>query len=316
MDVYYRMRRRRLELGLSQGELATILGYQSRSAIAKIEAGRNDIPLSRLYDFAHALDTTPAALLSDATPDEGFAGEPGGSKVGPSGSNRVAIILAGGKSARNRHNIPNQYINVQGKPVISYCMEAYQNHPLIGSIYVVCQRDWARLVEAYADGSGISKMQGVINAGPTGIESAFNAVKTLRREGYSGRDIIVFQESTRPFVAEEMISKLLSVASKKGSAITCEAKEDEVQFLREGEKTAYLDRRRVINLQSPDAHEMDFLVDLFDKAERSGHKLRESCIGMLMANLGMNLNFCEGGHSNLKIIRQEDIAVFNALLTQ
>lgn len=63
MNIGYRIRKRREELGLSQEELANRLGYKSRSTINKIEAGVNDIVQSKIIAFAEALNTTPAYLM-------------------------------------------------------------------------------------------------------------------------------------------------------------------------------------------------------------------------------------------------------------
>lgn len=63
MDLYDRIRLRREELKMSQEDLASKLGYKSRSTIAKIEAGENDIPQSKIKAFAEALQTTPAYLM-------------------------------------------------------------------------------------------------------------------------------------------------------------------------------------------------------------------------------------------------------------
>lgn len=54
---------RRKELGLTQTDLATKMGYKSKSTINKIENGTNDIPQSKIVKFAEALETTPAALM-------------------------------------------------------------------------------------------------------------------------------------------------------------------------------------------------------------------------------------------------------------
>lgn len=63
LALYENIRKRREELGLSQQELADLLGYKSRSTIAKIELGENDIPQSKIISFAKALKTTPQALM-------------------------------------------------------------------------------------------------------------------------------------------------------------------------------------------------------------------------------------------------------------
>lgn len=57
------IRLRREELGMTQDELAKKMGYTSRSTIAKIESGENDIPQSKIEHFAKALQTTPAYLM-------------------------------------------------------------------------------------------------------------------------------------------------------------------------------------------------------------------------------------------------------------
>lgn len=61
--LYINIKNRRTELGMSQEELAEKMGYTSRSTIAKIEAGKNDIPQSKIQAFAKALDTTPGFLM-------------------------------------------------------------------------------------------------------------------------------------------------------------------------------------------------------------------------------------------------------------
>ena len=74
MELYKRIKQRREELGMSQDELAKILGYKSRSTIAKIEKGENDITQSKIVAFAKALKTTPNYLMgwSEPLPDGTF----------------------------------------------------------------------------------------------------------------------------------------------------------------------------------------------------------------------------------------------------
>lgn len=63
MELYKKIKARREELGMSQEELATKLGYKSRSTINKIEMGKNDITQSKIQAFADALCTTPGYLM-------------------------------------------------------------------------------------------------------------------------------------------------------------------------------------------------------------------------------------------------------------
>ncbi len=63
MEIGDRIRIKREEIGLSQDELATKMGYKSRSSINKIENGTNDIPQSKVIAFAKVLNTTVAYLM-------------------------------------------------------------------------------------------------------------------------------------------------------------------------------------------------------------------------------------------------------------
>lgn len=71
MSIGDRIKARRIELGLTQADLARALGYKSKTTITKIEAGKNDIQQSKVVAFAKALNTTPAYLMGwTDDPDE------------------------------------------------------------------------------------------------------------------------------------------------------------------------------------------------------------------------------------------------------
>jgi len=67
----------------------------------------------------------------------------------------IAIILAGGSGQRMGQDIPKQFLNVENKPVIIYTLEAFQRHPNIDAIIVVCIEGWHDILKAYAKQFGI-----------------------------------------------------------------------------------------------------------------------------------------------------------------
>lgn len=312
LSVGANIRKRRYELKMSQQELADAMGYKTRSTITKIESGENDVSQKKLQRFAAVLDTTVEALISGYSQVAGDV--PVMSEADAEGRSRNAvIILAGGKSGRNRQNIPNQFINIHDKPMIVYCMEVYQSHPLIDDIYIVCLKGWEDIVKSYARQYRITKLKGLIPGGSTGIASLKNGVDCIRRL-YDPTDTVIIQEATRPLVSPEAISKLLLVCAEQGSATVCHTMNDYVQFsLRDG-KASYVDRDATVALQSPEAHRLSLILDVFEQARKRGHPLTESCCTMLMYNLGYKINFIEGGSNNIKIVREEDLTVFSALV--
>lgn len=316
MSIGSNIKKRRFELRMSQQELADALGYKTRSTIAKIESDENEITISKLKKFAEVLDTTVEELSGMTIRDTFSSKSTELTSASIKKENKtIAVILAGGKSSRNQQNIPNQFISILGKPVIIYTLEAYQNHPAIDDIYIVCLKGWENIVEAYAQQYGITKINGIIPGATTGILSVKNAIDELRPK-YKDNDIIVFQESTRPLITVEMISKLLQETYEKGSANISRKTIDHLQFIVDENEISCVNREKCVEIESPEAYKLSYISSIFDEAQKLNHQLNESCCGMLIYNLGYRMNFIEDNGNNIKIIRQEDIAIFKALLSQ
>ena len=312
MSVGANIKKRRYELRMSQQDLADAMGYSTRSTIAKIESGENDVSQKKLQKFATALDTTVEALISGYTlPSPAAVAETAADGKRTRGA---VIILAGGKVGQNRQNVPTQFVNVHGKPILVYCMDAYQAHPSIDDIYVVCLKGWENIVEAYAQQYGITKLRGLIPAGNSGTASLKNAMDYIQGK-YGISDTILVQESTRPLVRPETISRLRQPCSERGSATAGYSMKEFVQFTMDGGKAQYIDRDSIIALQSPEAHRLSLLNEIFLKAEQRQHPLTESCLTMLMQALGYTVNFVECPVDNPKLAREEDIAAFSALVS-
>ena len=62
-SLYKNIRIQRLALGLTQDDVARMIGYKNKSTIAKIETGKSDLPQSKIADFARVLSTTPEVLM-------------------------------------------------------------------------------------------------------------------------------------------------------------------------------------------------------------------------------------------------------------
>lgn len=77
MDIGYRIRKRRKELNLSQEELAKKVGYESRSAISKLEKEANGMTQSKLLLLAKALECSPSYLMGWEDEEADVFGIPG-----------------------------------------------------------------------------------------------------------------------------------------------------------------------------------------------------------------------------------------------
>lgn len=70
LELYKNIKKRRLELNMTQTDLAKAMGYADKSMIAKIEKGIVDLPLSKIELFADALNTSPSELMGDTWENE------------------------------------------------------------------------------------------------------------------------------------------------------------------------------------------------------------------------------------------------------
>ena len=311
MSVGINIKKRRFELRMSQQELAYRMGYKTRSTIAKIESGENDVSQKKLQKFAMVLDTTVEALIT-GYPSEEFLIDSDTAAISDKNNKCAVLILAGGKTGINNRNIPNQFININGKPIIIYSMEVYQTHPLIDDIYVVCLKGWEEIVKSYCKQFGITKLRGVITGGKSGTESLKNGFDFIK-DKYAPNDHIIIHEATRPLLNIETITRLLSACSKSGSATISHTMTNYVQFDVSGKYPEYLERESIVAMQSPEAHRLSILNEVFKLAEQMKLTLTESCCTMLMYNLGLDINFIEGNINNIKIERDEDISRFAAI---
>lgn len=309
MSIGTNIKKRRFELRMSQQDLADAMGYKTRSTIAKIESGENSLTSKKLEKMASVLDTTVEALVSGS-----FVVNSSFEPMPFTGSKNIAVILAGGKSSRNQQNIPNQFINVLEKPILIHATEAYQHHPAISDIYIVCLKGWEDIVSSYAQQYGITKLRKIIPGGDTGILSIKNAVDYIVKDSASD-GIIIFQESTRPLISGEDISRVLKTAQENRLAVSCRRMNEYMQFMTFSNSSRALDRSTIVTAQSPEAYSISLLKETFAEAELNHHDFSETICAMFMYNMNINLVFCEGSYdNNIKIVRQEDIAIISALL--
>ena len=63
MTIGDRIKNRRIELGMTQQELAAKMGFKTRSHISLLEQGDRNIPISKIKKLANALEISPEYLI-------------------------------------------------------------------------------------------------------------------------------------------------------------------------------------------------------------------------------------------------------------
>ena len=225
----------------------------------------------------------------------------------------IALIIAGGSGNRMHQDIPKQFLTVNEKPVIIYTLEAFEKHPEIDAMAVVCISGWDQVLWAYAKQFNISKLKYVIPGGPQGQDSIRNGVFELEKN-YSPNDLVIIHDAIRPMVSAEIISDNIRVAQLNGNAITvipcAEAMletEDSIQ------SNSSYPRNKLKRTQTPQAFHLSDICRIHRKALESG--ITNSVASCTLAvELGERVFFSSGSEKNIKLTTVEDIDIFKALL--
>ena len=95
----------------------------------------------------------------------------------------IALIIAGGSGNRMGQDIPKQFIHVDDCPIIIHTMKAFERHPDVHVIAVVCLEGWETVLRSYANQFSIKKLKWIFPGGNTGMESIHNGIYGLKHEG-------------------------------------------------------------------------------------------------------------------------------------
>ena len=225
----------------------------------------------------------------------------------------VALIIAGGSGNRMHQDIPKQFLTVNERPVIVYTLEAFEKHPEIDAIAVVCIEGWEKVLWAYAKQFNISKLKYIFPGGENGQSSIRNGVMELEKH-YRSDDLVLIHDAIRPMVSAEIISDNIRVARKYGSAVTVIPCAEAMMQTEDGlVSVGSYPRERLKRTQTPQAFCIGDICDLHRRALEEGiTNSVASCT--LKIEMGEQVYFSAGSEKNIKLTTVEDIDIFKALL--
>ena len=225
----------------------------------------------------------------------------------------IALIIAGGRGMRMGQEIPKQFLTVFDKPVIAYTMEAFDKHPDIDVIAVVCVEGWESILSAYARQYRITKLKHIIPGGENGQGSIRNGVFELEKH-YAPEDIVLVHDAIRPMVSQDIISGCIATAREHGSAIvTVPCQEAMLETEDQLSTHSAYPREHLKRTQTPQGFPIGTLCDAHRLALQRGiTNSVASCT--LMVELGETVWFCAGSEKNIKLTTPDDLEIFKALL--
>ncbi len=212
-------------------------------------------------------------------------------------------------------DIPKQFVNVYDKPILVYTLEAFQNHPCIDAIEVVCLKGWEQVLSVYAKQWNITKLKWIVQGGATGQESIRNGVFNLE-DKCQPSDIIIIHDGIRPLVDDYVLSDVIATCEQHGNAVTSMPYNEQI-FVIDDEisTTKYIPRETLRRVSTPQAYKFDLLDKAYHKAFETGVGIHGShYTNTMMVELGERLYFAAGSDRNIKLTTHGDLEMFKGYI--
>ena len=228
----------------------------------------------------------------------------------------IALIIAGGSGNRMGQDIPKQFLHIDGAPVIIWTMKAFEIHPDIDSIAVVCLKGWETVLKSYANQYGITKLKWIFPGGKTGMESIHNGIFGLREAGVSDDALVLIHDSVRPLLSQEIISSNIAICNAYDYAITGIQCREAILESDDGfTSNTSIPREQLIRTQTPQTFKLGIIIKAHEEAkEKNITNSVSSCTLIAALGTSRTMHIVPGSEKNIKITTIEDIEILKALM--
>lgn len=228
----------------------------------------------------------------------------------------IALILSGGTGTRLGADIPKQYIEVCGRPIISYCIEKISVNSCIDVIQIVADEKWHEdLNDWVKKADKKNKFRGFSKPGDNRQMSILNGLEDIKR--YTDEnDVVLIHDAARPLLEDEQITACISGIRGCDGVIPVLPMKDTVYMSDDCKRvSSLLDRSRIFAGQAPEC----FILGKYLEANRrllpdKILKINGSTEPAIMS--GMDIAMIPGDENNFKITTQADLERFRGIIRE
>ena len=222
-----------------------------------------------------------------------------------------AIILSGGVGSRVGANIPKQYIKINGKTILSYCLEVFERHQKIDKIVVVASKEYHPLVLSEVNKYGIKKFFGIADAGESRQHSILNGLSVIKEfaKDLSDKDVVLVHDGVRPNITNSVIDACLDFDGFDG-ALPVIKPQDTIYFSDDAKEiSGLLDRSKLFLGQSPEVFLLKKYKSCYEGITNEELSLLTGS-SQLAHKRGMRIKLVCGDVENFKITTMYDLERF------
>ena len=218
-----------------------------------------------------------------------------------------AMIFAGGTGTRMKsENIPKQFIEVDGKPIIIRTLENFAFHPLVDDIVIACIASGIDHLKSLIEQYRIPRVKAVVEGGSSGFESIHNGLVEVAKQA-SDTDIVLICDGVSPVMSEQLISECIELAKEHETAVPVVRSIDSVLVSEDGKSCKVnMPRENMYITQAPQGYTMRKIMWAHDEAAKRG-LVNPTSSADLLIELGETIHIFIGERDNIKVTTPEDL---------
>lgn len=228
----------------------------------------------------------------------------------------TAIVLAGGRGKRMNSTVPKQFLMIKDKPVLYYSLKAFEDSFIDSVILVASEDDMEYCKKEIVEKYDFTKVVKIVAGGKERYHSVLNGIKAA-----SDCDYIFIHDGARPFVTQDMLTRLLKCVKESKACVAGMPVKDTIKIANED---GYIDntpkRELVWMIQTPQVFDYALIKKAYLNLEKDEYSLLEKGISItddamvVEMLLGEKVKLVEGSYQNIKITTPEDLAIAEGFL--
>lgn len=243
----------------------------------------------------------------------------------------TAVVLAGGNGSRMKSDVAKQFMQLGGKPLLWYSLQAVQQSDIIDDCILVVGGAFERgnrkaveyvrqeILERY----GFTKVTAIVEGGTERCWSVENAMALLRSRSLDeeeGHGYVFIHDSARPFLTEEIIRRTYEAVRQYRACVAAMPSKDTVKLAtQEGFADSTPDRNLVWNIQTPQVFDRTLITNVYRRMWETYYGKSDVVpvtddASVVEQFSTVKVKLVEGSYRNIKITTPEDIKVAEAFL--
>ena len=222
----------------------------------------------------------------------------------------TAIVLAAGKGSRMGLDIPKQFFNLCGKPVLFYSLEAFEQSQVEKVVLVTGEDDIDYCKTDIIEKYHFHKVKTIISGGTERYWSVKNGLQAAK-----GSDYILIHDAARPCLTQEIIENSISAVLETGACTIGVPAKDTIKLVDDnGFGIETLPRNYLWQIQTPQSFCYKDILEAYEIMDQAKETDITDDTMIMERYLKKKVKVVLGDYCNIKITTKEDLLVAEEFL--